>query len=74
VHTEFNDLARRPNEHGDRAPALTYIAAEEVARFGLDGIERNTPVVIPGMAMKLAMLLIRLMPMPVLRLALRTNV
>jgi len=73
VHTEFNDLARRPNESGELGPEFTYVSAAEVARLGLDGIERNKPVVIPGMAMKLAMILVRLTPMPLLRLALRAG-
>ncbi|MDQ6859649.1 MAG: SDR family oxidoreductase [Verrucomicrobiota bacterium] len=71
VHTEFNDLAQRPNERGEHAPEFTYVSAEEVARVGLEGIERNKAVVVPGVAMKVAMLLIRLTPQPILRLALR---
>jgi short-subunit dehydrogenase len=73
VHTEFNDLARRPNERAETAPEFTYVSAEEVARLGLAGIERNQPVVVPGIAMKLAMLLVRLTPMPLLRVALRKS-
>ena len=73
VHTEFNDLARRPNERGERAPGFTYVSAEEVARLGLQGIERNQPVVVPGLLMKASMLLVRLTPMPVLRFALRAS-
>lgn len=73
VHTEFNDLARRPEERAERAPEFTYVAVEEVVRLGLDGIARNKPIVIPGAAMKAAMLLARLTPMPLLRMALRAN-
>ncbi|HEY0369103.1 MAG TPA: SDR family NAD(P)-dependent oxidoreductase [Chthoniobacterales bacterium] len=71
VQTEFNDLARRPNEPGERAPDFTYVAVEKVARLGLQAVERSQPMMIPGLAMKLAMLLVRLTPMPLLRLALR---
>ncbi len=74
VQTEFNDLARRPNERGERAPEFTYVSAEEVVRLALDGIERNRPIVIPGFAMKAAMFTVRLTPMPLLRLVLRAGV
>lgn len=73
VHTEFNDLARRPDERAERAPEFTYVSVEEVVRLGLAGVEHNRPVVIPGLAMKLAMSLARLTPMPLLRLALRAS-
>ncbi|CAA9218042.1 MAG: hypothetical protein AVDCRST_MAG42-364 [uncultured Chthoniobacterales bacterium] len=73
VHTEFNELARRSDERGERAPEFTYVAVEEVVRLGLAGIERNKAVVVPGLAMKAVMLVARLTPMPLLRLALRAN-
>ena len=73
VHTEFNDLAQRPNERGERAPEFTYVSAEDVARLGLEGIEHNRAVVVPGAVMKMAMLLVRLTPAPLLRLALRAG-
>ena len=44
---------------------------EEVVRTALHGIERNRPIVIPGMVMKIGMALVRLTPMPLLRLASR---
>jgi hypothetical protein len=74
VHTEFNDLAQRPNERAERAPEFTYVDVAEVARLGLQAIERNQAVVVPGLAMKAAMLLVRLTPRPLLRVALRANV
>jgi len=73
VHTEFNEVARRPNRHAERAPSFTYVSTERVVQLALDAIERNQPIVIPGLAMKLAMLLVRLAPMPLLRLAFRAN-
>ena len=73
VHTEFNEVARRPNGHAERAPSFTYVSTERVVQLALDAIERNQPIVIPGLAMKLAMLLVRLAPMPLLRLAFRAN-
>ncbi|MDQ6622889.1 MAG: SDR family oxidoreductase, partial [Verrucomicrobiota bacterium] len=73
VHTEFNEIAQRSREHGKLGPGFTYVAAEEVARLGLAGIARNQATVIPGLVMKLAMLLVRLTPRPLLRLALRAG-
>jgi hypothetical protein len=35
----------------------------------LKGIEKNRPIVIPGALMKFGMSLVRLIPLPVLRLA-----
>lgn len=73
VHTEFNELSRRPNEDAERAPSFTYVSVERVVEVALEGIEQNKPIVIPGLAMKLAMLLVRLTPMPLLRLAFRAS-
>jgi len=42
-------------------------------RAALAALEADRPLVIPGLAMKFAMLLSRLMPMPVVRLALRLS-
>jgi hypothetical protein len=46
---------------------------EEVVRDGLQAIERGKPLVVPGMLMKIAMLLLRLTPMPLLRLTARLS-
>ena len=69
VHTEFDSVARRPSDMKQPAPAFTYVPVEQVVRDALDGIESNRPIVIPGLAMKLAMRVVRLTPMPLLRLA-----
>src|ERR1700736_2391756 len=70
VHTEFTDVARRSTEPADRtAPEIVYVSAAEVARAGLTAMERDRPLVIPGLAMKLAMFFARITPMPILRLA-----
>lgn len=73
VHTEFDTVAMRPHDPRDKAPEFTYVAVEEVVRAALDGVERGRAIVIPGTAMKIAMLLVRLIPMPVLRLAMRLS-
>ena len=71
VHTEFDSVAMRPHDPRDKAPEFTYVPVEEVVRAALDGVERDRPIVIPGVAMKIAMLLVRLIPMPLLRLGMQ---
>jgi hypothetical protein len=44
-----------------------HLPVEAVVRAGLAGIERNKPLVVPGIVMKIAMLLVRLTPMAILR-------
>jgi short-subunit dehydrogenase len=53
------------------APEMAHVSAEEVARAGLDAVERNQPLVIPGFLMKLGMFFVRLAPLSILRLASR---
>ena len=53
------------------APEFTYVSPEEVVRRRARG-NRTIPIVIPGLAMKLGMFLVRLTPMPILRLASRS--
>ena len=67
VHTEFDSVARRKADTTQSAPAFTYVPVEQVVRDALEGIEADRPIVIPGWAMKAAMLLVRLTPMPLLR-------
>lgn len=72
VHTEFNDVAKRSADAPEEsAPELTYVSVETVARAALDAVEHDRPLVIPGLVMKLGMFLVRLTPMPILRLAAR---
>jgi len=71
VHTEFGDVARRPSGEPERGPEFVYVSAEKTARDALAAVEADRPVVIPGLAMKLAMFLVRITPMPILRLAWR---
>ena len=71
VHTEFDTVALRPDEPAQKAPEFTYVAVEEVVRCGLEAIERQRPVAIPGAVMKAAMAILRLTPMPLLRIGWR---
>ncbi|MDQ6624624.1 MAG: SDR family oxidoreductase [Verrucomicrobiota bacterium] len=71
VHTEFESVAARADGTRELAPEFTYVTPEQVVREALTAVERDNPMVIPGFAMKVAMTLVRLTPMPVLRLAAR---
>src|SRR5438477_5442737 len=71
VHTEFQEIAKRPEGPSDSGPELVYVAPEQVVHEALRALEANRPLVIPGFAMKLSMFLVRITPMPILRLASR---
>jgi len=71
VHTEFSDVAYRPGNRHPPSPEFAHVPVEEVVRAGLDGIERDQPIVIPGTIMKIANVLGRITPMPILRRAMR---
>ncbi|MDQ3314049.1 MAG: SDR family oxidoreductase [Verrucomicrobiota bacterium] len=72
VHTEFASIAARGSDVDQQiAPGFTHVSVENVVRDGLDGIEAERAIVIPGAVMKLGMLLVRLTPRAILRLAMR---
>jgi len=71
VHTEFGDVAKRPGGEPERGPEFVYVSVEKTARDALAAVEADRPLVIPGLAMKLGMFLVRITPMPILRLAWR---
>ncbi len=74
VHTEFTQVAKRQGEEPLHSGAeIAHVPAEEVARVGLTAIERDRPLVIPGLLMKIAMFLVRLTPMPILRIGSRLS-
>jgi short-subunit dehydrogenase len=51
----------------DIGPQFIVVTVQQVVRDALAALEADRPLVVPGVAMKLLMLLVRLMPMPVLR-------
>jgi short-subunit dehydrogenase len=67
VHTEFNDVAQRPGDRGERSPEFAYVPVDKVVSHGLAAIEADRPLVIPGLVMKVGMSLVRLTPMSILR-------
>jgi len=69
VHTEFADIANRQEHRRKRQNNLMHVPVEKVARAGLEAIERDKPLVIPGIAMKIAMAITRALPLSLLRVA-----
>ena len=73
VRTQFQQVAKRPGAQPEMGSRIFFVSTEQVVREALVALEADRPLVIPGIAMKLAMLLTRLMPMPVVRLVLRLS-
>ena len=67
VHTEFQEVAKRPDAQPDTGPEFVFVPAEQVVRDALTALEADRPLVIPGFPMKLGMFLVRITPMPILR-------
>lgn len=70
VHTEFTQVAQRKTNTPLHPPGaeIVYVSATNVARIGLEAIEHDRPLVIPGLVMKIGMAIVRLLPLAVLRL------
>src|SRR5947208_9013170 len=73
VNTEFQDVASRTGVQPGRGSKIFFVSTRRVVRAGLAALEADRPLVIPEFAMKFAMLVTRLMPMPVVRLILRLS-
>jgi uncharacterized protein len=73
VVTEFQQIARHENAQAEVGPKFLVVPVEQVVRDALAGLESDRPLVVPGFAMKLLMLLARVTPMPVMRLAARLS-
>jgi uncharacterized protein len=71
VHTEFQEVARRRGAQPETGSKILFVSVKQVVREALEALEADRPLVIPGLAMKFAMLLTRLFPMPVVRLVFR---
>ena len=72
VPTEFNEVAHRRGAVGKKSGhEFTQIPVEDVVRAALDALAADKALVIPGLMMNLGMLLVRLTPMPLLRMASR---
>ena len=73
VRTEFQEVASRPGAQRETGSKIFFVSTKQVVRAAVVALEADRPLVIPGFAMKFAMLLTRLMPMPVVRLILRLS-
>jgi len=69
VHTEFDEVANRQEHRRKRRDGFVHVPVEKVARAGLEAIERDQPLVVPGIAMKIAMAIARALPLSLLRVA-----
>jgi len=69
VHTEFGDVATRAGNQPQSVPEFIYVSVEQVVSDALAALEMDKPLVIPGALMKIGMLLVRITPLWVLRLA-----
>jgi uncharacterized protein len=73
VHTEFQEVAKRPGARPDTGPEFVFVPVEQVVRDALTALEADRPLVIPGLLMKLGMFLVGIIPMPILRLLSRLS-
>jgi short-subunit dehydrogenase len=71
VHTEFGEVAKRPNERKSTAPEFFHVAVDEVARAGLAAVENDRALIIPGLLVRTVMGIARMLPLAVFRLAAR---
>jgi hypothetical protein len=71
VHTEFQQVAKRPSGQPESGPEFVHVSVEQVVRDALAALEADLPLVIPGFIMKLGMFLVRITPMSILRWASR---
>ncbi len=71
VRTEFSRVAHRDEGAGELGADLFHVPVDQVARAALRAVEREKPLVIPGVRMRLGMTLARLMPLSALRFAAR---
>ncbi len=73
VQTEFQEVAKRQGVQPKLGPKFFVVPAEQVVREALAALETDRPLVIPGFAVKVTMLVSRVMPMPVLRFLFRLS-
>ena len=70
VRTEFHEVAKRPGAKPNIGPEFVLVSADQIVRDALAALEADRPLVIPGFPMKVAMFLVRMIPMPILRILL----
>lgn len=73
VNTEFAEVADREQLNRKARTSLAHVSVEEVARAGLSAIERDKALVVPGIAIKVVMTIVRALPLALLRAAWRLS-
>src|SRR6266581_2038196 len=68
VRTEFQQVAKRPGGQPETGSKIFFVSTARVVRAALAALEADRPLVIPGFPMKLGMFLVRIIPLPILRL------
>jgi uncharacterized protein len=73
VVTEFQQVAKREGVQPNIGPKFLVVSVERAVRDALAALEADRPLVVPGFAMKVLMLIARVIPMPVIRLVARMS-
>jgi uncharacterized protein len=73
VLTEFQQVAKREGVQPNIGPKFLVVSVERAVRDALAALEADRPLVVPGFAMKVLMLIARVIPMPVIRLVARMS-
>jgi short-subunit dehydrogenase len=71
VDTEFAEVANRKSRGEKPRSGLMHVPVEKVAQDGLNAIEQDKALIIPGLAMKIVMAVTRALPLSAIRVALR---
>ena len=73
VHTEFQEVAKRPGYEPKHGPEFVHVSEEKVVLQALAAVQSDRAVAIPGLFIKIGMALVRLTPLSILRLASRLS-
>jgi short-subunit dehydrogenase len=73
VVTEFQQVAKREGAQPEIGPKFLVVSVERAVRDALAALEADRSLVVPGYAMKVLMLIARVIPMPVIRLVARMS-
>jgi uncharacterized protein len=73
VVTEFQQVAKREGVQPNIGPKFLVVSVERAVRDALAALEADRPLVVPGYAMKVLMLIARVIPMSVIRLVARMS-
>jgi short-subunit dehydrogenase len=69
IHTEFQEVAKRPGDEPEHGPEFIHVSVEKVVTDTLTAMEADRALIIPGILMKIGMALVRSTPLSILRRA-----